>query len=174
MELTLVRRRELSSNNGTVGMMQAGTLTYYTMERPWLNNAIGQSCVPVGRYKLVPHVSPRFGKVRSLINLELGIAEYPTSGIPRSLILIHPANLSSELAGCIAPGKRFGTLKKNGIDLPAVLESQSAVTELFSVLGPSEVHWLTISWNANEAPDFSNVQSSVTSTAPPAGVAKPE
>lgn len=165
MELTLVRRHELSSADGTIGMLQASTLTFYTMERPWLNNAVGQSCVPTGTYQLVPHLSPRFGKVRALINLELGIAQYPTAGIPRALILIHPANLSLELAGCIAPGRRMGTLKKNGRTLPAVLESQAAVSDLFRMLGPTDVHTLTIKWNTTDVPDFSNVRSRVDTTA---------
>ena len=80
----------------------------FTMERPWLNNKRGVSCIPDGEYKLRPHVRPSGDKVYILSNSLKYIYEtdddIPPEGYGRTLILIHKANFVEDLAGCIAPG----------------------------------------------------------------------
>lgn len=49
------------------------------------------------------------------------------------MIEIHAANRYTDLLGCIAPGRRFGTLE----GIPAVLESAPAMADLYKKNGDS-------------------------------------
>lgn len=53
--------RDRSTPQGTPGVLTAGMLRLYTLEREWKDNAIGISCIPEGVYKCAPHSSPKFG-----------------------------------------------------------------------------------------------------------------
>lgn len=87
----------------------------YTIERPWVFNTPGKSCIWEGEY--AAHIGWHYGK---------GARPYPCpalSGVAgRTDIQIHIANKSSELRGCIAPGFRLGI---SGGER-AVLESRAA------------------------------------------------
>lgn len=61
------------------------------LERPWLDNKVGVSCIPEGNYIVN---RDRTGKHRWF-----AIPDAPG----RTLIEIHPANKTSQLAGCLAP-----------------------------------------------------------------------
>ena len=81
--------------NGTNGLLYspAGELLCYTIELPWRNNRVRESCIPEGTYRLTKRYSQKF---KHHIHLE--------NVTDRSLILIHPANnAATELLGCIAP-----------------------------------------------------------------------
>lgn len=81
--------------NGTNGLFYdpAGELLCYTIELPWRNNRVRESCIPEGTYQLTKRYSQKF---KHHIHLE--------DVLDRSLILIHPANnAGTELLGCIAP-----------------------------------------------------------------------
>ncbi len=106
------------------------------VERPWLNNKPSESCIPEGEYKLSPHDSPKFGYCYILEAKQLGVGK--DSGL-RTHILIHKANAPSELQGCIAVGKGFGTVKGQW----AVTNSTGAFNELMQELA-GEVHTLII------------------------------
>lgn len=69
-----------------------------TVERPWLNNAGDVSCIKAGGYRVAMRDSVKHhGQV------------YGVQNVPdRSNIEIHPANLASQLLGCIALGQSFG------------------------------------------------------------------
>lgn len=79
----------------------------WTIERPWRDNAPGDSCIPDGEgYYMAPWVRPD-GR-RAFIVHGGTVCRLPqdVDGNPytRCLILFHPANRPSELQGCIAPG----------------------------------------------------------------------
>lgn len=92
-------------------------LTLQTIERPWKNNAVGESCIPAGEYAVTWTRSPKFGR-----------STYELHGVPnRSAIRIHPANWAVQLEGCIA----LGTVRGQS----AVLNSRIAVDEFEKLLG---------------------------------------
>ena len=98
----------------------------YTVERPWRGNSRFVSCIPEGEYELSWHQSSKYGKL------------YPVgpllSGVPnRDGILIHPANLPSEVQGCIAPGLSFTFTATT----PKVVSSQDAFKIIMLWLGPT-------------------------------------
>ncbi len=81
--------------NGTNGLLydDRGELLCYTIELPWRDNKVRESCIPEGTYRLTKRYSQKFSH-HILLN------DVPD----RSLILIHPANdAATELLGCIAP-----------------------------------------------------------------------
>jgi hypothetical protein len=115
--------RDTSSATATTGFFDLQPHRIFTLERPWVPASIfatdnlripcgrkGVSCVPPGRYKLVPHNSEAHPHTVALVNPSLWVYHFeedvPTSqrGWARTTVLIHPANFVSELRGCIAPG----------------------------------------------------------------------
>lgn len=121
--ILLVRRAYLPE--GTLGVLSLPHgFVCYTVEKPWLDNKPFSSCIPEGTYPLVWHQSSRFGKL------------YPVGPkldlVPdRSQILIHPANLPSEVQGCIAPGLTYSFV---GVT-PKVTSSVDAFTIIMQYLG---------------------------------------
>lgn len=107
----LVLKRELSTQTETMGRLQLGDKTLHTVEQEWRptmpGGESGNSCVPAGKYRLVPFTRPSGAKVVALINHGLGVYLNPEdrpSGVGRFLILIHAGNTSADVEGCIAPG----------------------------------------------------------------------
>lgn len=88
----------------------------FTVERPMTGD---HPCISSGTYQVEPYASPKHGDVWQVMNVP-----------GRSNIEIHPANLASELLGCIAVGDSLG--KVNGV--PAVLNSQKTFSMLKSLL----------------------------------------
>ncbi len=109
------------TSNETFGMLTGDPIQshVFTIERPWLNNQHGISCIPNGVYDVEKYISPTKGDVWLLQNVP-----------NRSEIEIHPANFASQLEGCIAPGNAMGEI--GGV--PAVLGSQVTFHMLKSVL----------------------------------------
>ena len=65
----------------------------HTIELPWRNNQRNISCIPEGKYEVIPRFSKKFKHHLILKNVA-----------NRSFILFHPANdAQRDLAGCIAP-----------------------------------------------------------------------
>lgn len=111
----------------------------YTVERPWLNNEPGRSCIPIGEYPLRLRESP---VVARSTNDEFGVG-WEVCEVPgRTFIMIHPANRAAELEGCIAPGKILGCINREW----AVLHSRAAFTELMAALPTDQEHTITIRW----------------------------
>lgn len=111
--------RDTFTPNETLGVAILGNFAFDTIERPDLNDQAGVSCIPLGTYDLVPHVSARLHEddgvtplqTWALVNPSLGVFHYAADGASyngtypvRSTILIHPDNLASTLEGCIGPG----------------------------------------------------------------------
>lgn len=102
---------------GCVGeLIVNGEFFCYTMEQPWRQNRRFVSCIPVGTYKLRAYVSPRYGETYALENPDLNVYanQVDADEGDRYACLIHAANWSSQLQGCIAPGsdKSWGTLRQ--------------------------------------------------------------
>ena len=102
------------------------------VERGWENNVPFKSCIPEGLYKLVPHQSPKYGGCYAFEAPSLGVTISGPS--QRTHCLIHPANLPTQLAGCLAVGERFGVVKNEW----AVMSSESAFRRLQGLLGDDE------------------------------------
>ena len=77
-----------------------------TVERPWLNNQKGISCIPEGTYTCKRVTSPKFGNT------------FEVTGVAgRDEILIHTGNVSDDSHGCIIVGhglEKFNN--KEGLD----------------------------------------------------------
>ncbi|MBY6223580.1 DUF5675 family protein [Ferrimonas balearica] len=125
MALYTLHRRYLP--NGTFSTLSGpdGQLRCHMLERPWRNNAPFVSCVPPGRYRLLPNHSPKFGAGYRLESANLGVGH--SRGL-RTHILIHPANRVDELSGCLAPGRDFGVSQGRW----AVVESRAAFDALMA------------------------------------------
>jgi hypothetical protein len=78
-----------------------------TIELPWLNNAIGKSCIPCGSYAVTKRWSMKYGH-HFLINNVTG----------RSMVLIHSGNFKSQTRGCILVGLYLAKLDNTeGLDV---------------------------------------------------------
>lgn len=88
----------------TIGLLTGPGVKLVTMELKWFNNMSKQSCIPEGTYVALPRTSPKYGK-------HFHIQDVPN----RDLILVHAANFSSELKGCIGAAKAFGDINSDGI-----------------------------------------------------------
>ncbi len=157
MDLLLIR--DYAGADGTLGTLQAGTLAVQTLELPWepapppsLCGRPDVSCVPAGTYRLALHDSPAHPRTFALVNPALGVfhaIQDVTPGLKgcRTEVLLHSANYTSELEGCIAVG-----LTRQGSHPPAIWQSRAALTELMSAVPWVEGNTLTIQYGAGLAP----------------------
>lgn len=94
----------------TLGELQVGGASFFTLELPDLNNdgikdnEVRESCIPDGIYPVHKHSSPKFGRT-------FWIKEVPG----RSAILIHPGNYYYHTLGCILVGTDQRDLNKDGL-----------------------------------------------------------
>jgi len=108
----------------TLGALQLGTKTLYTIEKPW-RRAEGfpagipyESCIPKGEYLLIWRDSPSKGVRLHLVNPDLGVflsKDQCSEPWHRFSCMFHTANYARNVEGCIGPGKSihdFGP--KNG------------------------------------------------------------
>lgn len=87
----------------------------YTVERPWVNNQVGISCIPLGTYVCTPRFYNRGG-----------YDAFEVLDVPgRSHILFHIGNRPSDSMGCILPNNKLGCIKGDW----AGLQSQLAFNE---------------------------------------------
>lgn len=117
--------REPSTPDGTRGTWynDDGSVLCYTIELPWDENIPHKSCIPRGTYEFEYYFSPKHG-----------FTVWQALNVPqRGNIEIHPANLASELLGCIAPGDTLGDIDGK----IAVLNSQKTFKMLMSRLPES-------------------------------------
>jgi hypothetical protein len=120
MKKLLVTRTYQGTNTlGQIEVLEDGNVieTYYTLELPYKDNERRVSCIPTGIYQIKKHLSPKFGLV-------FWIQDVPN----RSEILIHPANYTRQLLGCIAVGMDHKDIDGDGeFD---VVQSRSALVAL--------------------------------------------
>lgn len=146
-ELRLVRER--STLSSTMGRLTVGESQYHTVEQEWRPTAPGgmpnNSCVPAGRYKLIPHIRPNGKKVVALVNHGLGVyyeeIDRP-NGVGRYMILIHSGNTHADVVGCIAPGKS----RENNF----VGNSRAAMKEIMEFIGDDEAELIIEGGNSYE------------------------
>ena len=137
--------REPSTDTETMGSLTFDGVALHTIERPWIPTHPGgkpeESCVPAGRYKLIPHTRKSGDKVRALVNPGLGVyylkGDRP-NGVGRYLILIHAANWVHQIIGCVAPGLDRAWSAKG----PMVTSSRKAMKVLMKWLGDDEAEIL--------------------------------
>lgn len=117
----VVLTRYETGPEGTFGYISVDQQGWWTVERPWLDNASNISCIPEGDYPCRVTISPRFRRPLYLID-----------SVPKRFgVRIHPANLARQLNGCIALGKKLGAI--DGVK--AILMSRPAVSEFEAALG---------------------------------------
>ena len=86
-------------NGCTLGRLEFEGFKCWTVEPPWLDNAVNVSCVPDGEYNMIRHDSPKFGENVWMLEDVPG----------RSYILIHAGNTAKDVTGCIALGEGLRT-----------------------------------------------------------------
>ena len=78
---------------GTLGAIRFDGQKFYTIEKPWKNNAGMVSCIPEGVYEMGWRESRKCGET------------WHVKGVPnRTHILIHTANFPQDVHGCIGLG----------------------------------------------------------------------
>lgn len=122
---------------GTFGRLTIGKQEWYTVERPWADNAPSISCIPEGVYTLKQRAS-------DVVKRSTGgayVKGWEVTSVPgRSLIMLHVGNTVDDLEGCIAPGKLLGTVSGKW----AVQSSRPAFDEMMSALAGQDSWTLTI------------------------------
>lgn len=108
---TIVLERFCYHPEGTLGVIRLDGDLFYSIEKPWLDNARSVSCIPVGTYQTGWRKSPKFGQTWQIEDVT-----------DRTYILIHVANYPSDVHGCIG----LGTYLMG--DRIAVSQSRKAVT----------------------------------------------
>lgn len=112
--------------DGTFGVLSIDGLPIcVTLERQWLDNAKGKSCIPAGRYIARRVQSPKFGNT------------FEVTGVPnRDAILFHGGNIDDDSHGCILVGEQFNIWKdgtcsiaSSRIALAEFLQRTAAVNE---------------------------------------------
>lgn len=121
---------------GTFGTFRTDSgFQVYSLERPVDGD---HPCIPAGTYQVVLKPFPKHGKC------------YEVCDVPgRTAILIHPANWTEQLLGCIALGRAIDTVsgvwEGNKINHRGLMSSKDAVMGLMSDM-EKESFLLTISW----------------------------
>ena len=112
----------------TLGQLQYQDQRWWTIECPWLDNTPNVSCIPEGSYELVRVDSPRFGE-----NM------WQVSGVPgRTHILVHVANTSADVIGCIGLGTGVYS------DLQGVSSSRIAIDAFYDLTAAEIFHTIEI------------------------------
>lgn len=127
----MILQRDSQDTWASFGTMHtdAGTVECQTLERPWIGNHQGISCIPAASYTCSLRFSPHHG-----------FAVFGVDDVPdRSDIEIHAANLPTQLLGCIALGQSRGTLDEH----PAIMASQAAIDAFMTARGCAEYRTLT-------------------------------
>lgn len=126
IELTLVR--EKSEDYGTFGKITLPNgLTLETLELPWRDNIVRESCIPAKTYPCKVVKSARFGHV-------YGVCNVPN----RTAILIHAGNYGgdvlkgykSDIQGCILLGKSKGELSGQSVVLNSKVALKKFMDEM--------------------------------------------
>lgn len=121
MQLVYLYRNDMSTEC-VRGVLTVERATFYTLERPWLDNSPNISCILPGRYHcsfLRSSSSGRYKNVYWVRNVQ-----------GRAGILIHSGNLVSHTKGCLLIGKRAGKIAGKR----AVLNSRSAMFEFSELM----------------------------------------
>ena len=126
MHLYLVRTD--TGDQGTFGQLYDEDRNFlcFTLERPWRDNRVGQSCIPVGTYELEPWNSRKFPGTLHVLRVD-----------GRTAILIHWGNYGGDTEkgyrahciGCILVAKARGVLEGQ----QAILSSRPTVRRVVAL-----------------------------------------
>jgi hypothetical protein len=101
-----------------------GRATCWTIEPPWRDNMINESCIPAGLYDFRDRDRwfgwKKYGRTIEIINVP-----------DRSDILLHPGNWARDTKGCIVPGMVVGDSRGTR----AVLQSAVAFRAIMAAAG---------------------------------------
>jgi len=125
IECSLIRLSD--SDQGTWGVFIAPHFSCCMMELPWRFNLPCYSCIPKGKYEVIPHYSQKFGDIYWVQDVE-----------GRTYIYIHTGNYAGDSKkdykthslGCILPGLTYGYLENQKV----VLNSRTALRHLKEAL----------------------------------------
>lgn len=93
---------------------------FVTLEPPWKSNKTAQSCIPAGKYPIMPRSSQKFGDHLILDDVE-----------GREFILIHRGNFPNDSTGCILLGMRFSDIDNDGkIDIAGSADAMGILVQL--------------------------------------------
>jgi hypothetical protein len=107
-------------------VITAGGFKCLGLELPWLGNQPRISCIPEGEYPYRVALSPRSGK-----NV-IWIDKVPE----RSAIQIHPGNYTSQIQGCLLPGRAVTDLNNDGVlDITASGETMQLLLDSIPTSG---------------------------------------
>jgi hypothetical protein len=120
--------RFIRDDRKTIGRLEYENLHFFTVERPWLGNKPNISCIPDGNYTVKRVDSPKFGKNMWEVSKVRN----------RTHILIHVANYTCDVEGCIG----LGTGVFN--DIRGVSNSKAAVKVFYDTTKELEEFELTI------------------------------
>lgn len=139
MKLHLKREANIPGQ-GMFGKLTTDGFESLTVEREWLDNKPFVSCIPAGDYVLVPHKYQ--GRYDTFALVGYSVSHQQQEGFERYAVVIHVANVQSELAGCIAPGSGRGFLRGQY----AVTNSGPTTDRLMEILHsrPHETHVIRI------------------------------
>ena len=124
-----IKRIACDGERPTLGvLLNNGRPFAVTLERPWLGNRRGESCIPIGEYLCLRcSNSPDYGRKNSpKFGDTFQVYEVPN----RSNILFHKGNINADTHGCIVVGEQFEYL--NGDE--AVLASNQGFNEFLSIM----------------------------------------
>lgn len=134
MNITLYRRYlpQVTVGNMYISGVPNKGKQLSTIELPWKNNKKGESCIAEGEYILELHRSPSKGECLK-VKMPNGSGVLPGN---RQDVLVHVANYTKELLGCIAPGLRHGDINHDGIiDVGDSIKALDFLLTLFKMHG---------------------------------------
>lgn len=93
-----------------------------TLELPWRDNAPQISCIPEFSYTVDARESDKHGQ------------HYHVTGVAgRTFILFHPGTYTSQLRGCIIPGRKL--LDLNADQVPDITGTRATLDKMLVALG---------------------------------------
>ena len=117
----MILYRQKQNGIQTLGKLCFEGVELSTIELAWNDNKIGESCIPVGKYKVIPRQSKKFGKCFLILGTE-----------PRTWVLFHAANYSRQLRGCIAVGMYHADIDKDGLkDVASSKQAMKVLLDTF-------------------------------------------
>lgn len=106
----------------TLGRLFLNDFHCFTLELPDKQNQKNISCIPAGVYKYKRRDSAKNGEVLELVDVP-----------NRTYIQIHSGNYTSQIQGCILPGRSITYL--NNDKIPDVTSSKDTLSELLALAG---------------------------------------
>ncbi len=127
MKVTLLRDYYADHTRGSLLVQDdLGNLVFtcQALELPWRDNAFQVSCIPEGEYDVERRTSAKFKQ------------HFHVKGVPkRTFILLHPGNFTTDILGCILPGKRLTHLNADAV--PDIEQTRITLNRLLALLGQS-------------------------------------